>query len=102
MLNMLFGPSEIVQRAREKVDDSFYASLNGPPQAPRAPHGTLIGGLNTGLPVSFNGSGVLMPFNVRKEPSVFWRKIDQFQHIQDRVSGRRPFNLLEPFFIAGT
>jgi len=101
MLNMLFGPSEIVQRARDKVDASFYASLEGPPQLPQV--GTMIGGRATGTPVSFNGSGLLMPFNARKEPSVFWRKIDQFRHIEDRVAERRPpFNLTLPFLIAGT
>jgi hypothetical protein len=84
MLKMLFQPKDIVNRAREGVENSFYASLNGPPRGIKLNDPMLV--RDTGL--IFAGSGTIMP--QRKEPSPFWSKIDQFQHIENMVSQRPP------------
>ena len=82
---LLFEPQEIVNKIKCRVDESFYATINGPKPT---------GNLNT-----INGSGFIMP--MRQEPSVFWSKIDQFRRIEDRLA-QRPNPTFFPFDIAFT
>ncbi len=80
----VFNPDEIVQRVRSHVDDSFYATLNKPPHRDIGEPLMLAG---TGPISMVNASGMI--FAERKEPRPFHSVVDQFQHIEDRISERR-------------
>ena len=97
---MLFAPSDILTRLDQKIDESFYAKLNGEPPHKKLSEPMFLAGTGP-LPLTNVGvSGVIMPLFSRKEPVPFHRVVDQFQRIQDRLTGRNPniFNSNLRFF----
>lgn len=90
---MLFQPLDVMTRVKQKVEDSFYAKLNGEPPHQKLTEPMFLAGTGP-LPITVGMSGVIMPFNVRKEPVPFHRIVDQFHHIEDRVSERPPIGFL--------
>ena len=90
---MLFHPLEVMTRVKQKVEDSFYMKLNGEPPHQKLTESMFLAGTGP-LPADVGISGVIMPFNTRKEPVPFRRIVDQFHHIEDRVSQRRPIATL--------
>lgn len=94
---MLFQPLDVMTRVKQKVEDSFYMKLNGEPSHQKLTEPMFLARTGTGLlPVTAGVSGVIMPFNVRKEPVPFRRIVDQFHHIEDRVAERPVFILGGP------
>jgi hypothetical protein len=78
MLKFLFKPSDVLNKAKENLQVQFLNAIDPPKPIPNPPRGLVA------------SSGVF--FQPRPEPPQFWRIIDAFTEVENRIAEREPFN----------